>query len=618
MEDFIVYYLENQNYKGYKYSNFLYNKLIGEFENVFVIPYEDKDGNQSVCDLIAEKINTSSVNQRRIIIISNTFFGPFGEIKRFINNNFTDKNKTYSLFKTESNLINGCFICTNYENKDNLVKSIKESDIIVDDVNQANIYNLVTEGKLPFIPLNFLCDEYENVIESSTGEYKKYLLDYLVNSNDYSTEYIYEYLCKNVNLADMVYNMHLLKVLPDVSTSKEDVNSKVALVLHIYYEDMIEECFNYARSVENIADVYITTDTTEKLNKAIEVFKKGEFNKVEGILIENRGRDVSALLTGFKEHVAEYDLVCFAHDKKVTQLSDKYVGMSFSDKCYKNILNSKDFVLNIIRCFERDKSLGMMFPTPPNNGDYYPTLGFFDWGSNYENVKELSEKLGLDIDIRKEKEAIAPLGTMFWFRPDALYDLYKMDWKYKDYPAEPNGTDGTLLHAIERIYAYCAQNRGYYSSWLMNEEYSESELINLYFMIKEINKRIFEMVPAGKHFEVLEGITKFRNDANSTEGQLGYYKKLEEETRKSSEDNMKVAKLYMEKFEDISNTLKGTQEMVQALDLQRADYKDKLSKMTEEKKLVEQERDNLLNELNQIKQSKLYKIYYKLNKNDNK
>ena len=58
--------------------------------------------------------------------------------------------------------------------------------------------------------------------------------------------------------------------------------------------------------------------------------------------------------------------------------------------------------------------------------------------------------------------------------------------------------------------------------------------------------------------------------------------------------------------------------MVQALDLQRADYKDKLSKMTEEKKLVEQERDNLLNELNQIKQSKLYKIYYKLNKNDNK
>lgn len=81
---------------------------------------------------------------------------------------------------------------------------------------------------------------------------------------------------------------------------------------------------------------------------------------------------------------------------------------------------------------------------------------------------------------------------------------------------------------------------------------------------------------------------------------------------------MKVAKLYMEKFEDISNTLKGTQEMVQALDLQRADYKDKLSKMTEEKKLVEQERDNLLNELNQIKQSKLYKIYYKLNKNDNK
>ncbi len=88
-------------------------------------------------------------------------------------------------------------------------------------------------------------------------------------------------------------------------------------------------------------------------------------------------------------------------------------------------------------------------PPPPNHGDYYITLGL-EWGMNFENTKNLAKELGITVPIDEKKEPIAPLGTMFWFRPRAMKLLFDRDWEYEDFPPEPNAIDGTLLHAIEK------------------------------------------------------------------------------------------------------------------------------------------------------------------------
>lgn len=61
----------------------------------------------------------------------------------------------------------------------------------------------------------------------------------------------------------------------------------------------------------------------------------------------------------------------------------------------------------------------MLMPPPPNHGDYYITLGL-EWGMNFENTKNLAKELGITVPIDEKKEPIAPLGTMFWFRPRAM------------------------------------------------------------------------------------------------------------------------------------------------------------------------------------------------------
>ena len=201
-----------------------------------------------------------------------------------------------------------------------------------------------------------------------------------------------------------------------------------------------------------------------------------------------------------------YDLACFMHDKKVGQLDLGILGHVFSERCFENMLGSKTFVKQIINLFDSEPRMGMICPPPPNHSGYYITIGM-EWGPNYEETVKLAEKLDLTVPIAEEKEPVAPLGTMFWFRPRALEPLLNANWKYEDFPQEPNKTDGTILHAIERIYPFVIQQSGYYSAWVLSDAYMRTEWTNLSYMLRTINEKCFAAFGPCSHFEIVSHMT---------------------------------------------------------------------------------------------------------------
>ena len=53
-------------------------------------------------------------------------------------------------------------------------------------------------------------------------------------------------------------------------------------------------------------------------------------------------------------------------------------------------------------------------------------------------------------------------GTMFYYRPAALKNLFQKPWTPEDFPPEPLPDRGTKAHAMERIVPYIAQANGFY------------------------------------------------------------------------------------------------------------------------------------------------------------
>lgn len=327
---------------------------------------------------------------------------------------------------------------------------------------------------------------YYEYIGVSPGQSARDLYQYLEQNTNYDLNLIWDVLLRTAHMSDIKERLQLNYILPDnISLPDEKPDLKAALCLHIYNSDQIEYCLRYAKNTPAWMDTFISTDTEEK-KKAIEAaFAVLQDRSVKVVLIENRGRDVSALLVGFKPYIMDYDVVCSAHDKKTDYWKPHIIGESFAYHCFENVLGSKDYVHNVIKTFKDNPRLGLLTPPTPNFGPWSSLPGN-EWLLNFDVVENYARELGITIPLSNDSPPIAPLGTIFWFRTKALSLLFDRDYTYEDFPVEPTHvTDGTIMHSIERIYPFVAQQAGFYSAWAMTTSYSQLEITNYHKITKD-------------------------------------------------------------------------------------------------------------------------------------
>ncbi len=376
---------------------------------------------------------------------------------------------------------------------------------------------MIEEKKCPIFKRRSFMQNYDVILNESCGQEAYELFKYLDEKTDYDMNLIWDNLLRVENQADLKRNLQWNYVLPSDYSKNPTVarDKRIALVMHIHFMDLIEDCAGYAANMPEHTDMYITTNTEEKKEKIMEEFSKLRYNKLDVRVVPNRGRDVGPFLVEFAPFLSDYDYVCHVHDKKAGQSKPGSIGLSFAYKCFENVLKSRDYVNNVLSVFEENERAGLLSPPPPNHSDYYFTLGL-EWGSNYENTARLAKELGMNVSIKEDKEPIAPLGSFFWARAKALKPLFDHGWSYEDFPEEPVSDDGTILHAVERIYPFSAQSAGYYPGWILSESGAAMEITNLNHMLRSLNDIIFfKGKDAGGYVDVLAKLSRAYDYANS-------------------------------------------------------------------------------------------------------
>ena len=348
----------------------------------------------------------------------------------------------------------------------------------------------------PFFTHEIFHRDYDEVVQRTLGYAARDFYRYLTDTLHWDTDPLWDFLLATCHMEDLYRNLHLTYVvLARVSerekTAQHLQTHKLALLMHLYYEDLIPQSLACAANFPPQTHVHITTDTAGKSAKIRRAFSHLNVAEVDVRVIPNRGRDVAALLVGFKDVVDRYAYVCTYHDKKVLQTKPGSVGVGFAYKITENLMPSEDFVYNVIRTFADNPRLGLLTPPPPHHSDYFFTLGTC-WGINYAVSRDLKEKLGLKVPMAEDKQPIAPLGTCFWFRRGALSPLYRANWTYAHFQAEPNPPDGTMLHAVERLYPFAAQAAGFYSAYLLSDSYAPVEYTSLKHCVRGFHQVFFK------------------------------------------------------------------------------------------------------------------------------
>ncbi|GAA5819218.1 MAG: rhamnan synthesis protein F [Methanobrevibacter sp. CfCl-M3] len=355
---------------------------------------------------------------------------------------------------------------------------------------------MVKHLRCPIFKKRAAFNDLRQYIEQGSGEQNPELFEYIKNHTKYPFELIAPAVLPNYHYYNIYKNMANVEIMPaDYSIAKKN-NLKVAFILHLYFEDLVNDYYDYTSNMPENVDVFITTSQNDLIS-IIESKFKNLPNKVKVIHVNNRGRDVSALLVGAREIVLKYDLICYSHDKKTTQLGNQTSSYSFAHKCNENIYGTQEYVENVINLFENDNQLGLAVAPEPNHGDFFWTVQK-EWtpnSNNIKNTKKLLEQIGVNVPIDSEHQVVAPLGSVFWFRPLAMKKLFDIKWKYEDFPDEPFPLDGTISHAIERAYPFVAQDANYYTKTIMTNRYASIEYLNLKFYLREITKKIAVFPP---------------------------------------------------------------------------------------------------------------------------
>ena len=372
-----------------------------------------------------------------------------------------------------------------------------KSDVYVntDDLQEFNAYplmlyakELVKNRRCPVFKRKMFYNMYMEFMGVSNGQAGRDLYEYLEKESTYDLNLIWDVLLRTAHMSDIKERLQLNYILPDTMCLPDaEPPLKAALFLHIYYIDQIEWCLRYAENTPEDFDVYVSTDTSQKQHLIEQAFSVLAGRKIRVILIENRGRDVSALLIGFKPYLTDYDVVCFAHDKKTQYFKPYIIGESFAYHCFENVLASRAYIQNILKTFKDNPRLGLLTPPTPIF-DGHASLPGNEWSVNFDATRKLASSLKIHVPMSKDVPPIAPIGTMFWCRPQALGILLSHNFEYNDFPIEPDHEpDGTVMHAIERLYPFAAQEAGFFTAWVMPMSFAQLEITNYHKIAKDYN-----------------------------------------------------------------------------------------------------------------------------------
>ncbi|WP_255410391.1 glycoside hydrolase family 99-like domain-containing protein [Cryobacterium sp. N19] len=238
------------------------------------------------------------------------------------------------------------------------------------------------------------------------------------------------------------------------SISTPESPSRIAVVLHVYYVDLVAELIEELAYIPVEFDLIITNASGHHVD--LQTSHLPLLSHVSILDVPNRGRDILPLISLVNAGLLEpYDLILKIHTKK-SAWREEHALLEGSGDAWRNgfvtgLLGSRANVENLLSEFAEDPSLGLL--TTEGN-----IVGPEFWGGDQDLTAEILLRLQLILDPHSLRFAA---GSMYWVRGFVLQGLWALDLDSEDFDDEQGQIDGTTAHAIERTIGILTKEAGY-------------------------------------------------------------------------------------------------------------------------------------------------------------
>ena len=312
-----------------------------------------------------------------------------------------------------------------------------------------------------------LLENHVPFIKIKTFDLTQHLAPYLLKAIEQVSDYPIEFILSHMSDMSLPTPPYLLdrKVLKDNQLQYSN-QKKVAVHLHTYYVDLLEEFLMAFENFHFTYDLFLTTDSEKKKVEIEKILTEhGKAGKV--YITGNRGRDVIPMLR-LKKELSKYDYIGHFHTKKSPEYPH-WVGDSWRNELFDMLIKPAD---KVIASLENDERLGLVIADIPSFFRYTKIVDPWNENKFADDMNLLWERMNIkrSIDFNQLNTFIMSYGTFIWFKYDALKPLFDLNLQDADIPAEPL-PQHTILHSIERILVYLAWSQRYDYAISKNEIY---------------------------------------------------------------------------------------------------------------------------------------------------
>lgn len=232
----------------------------------------------------------------------------------------------------------------------------------------------------------------------------------------------------------------------------ETLNGRVAIHLHMYYSDLVEEFRSYLGNMPFPYDLYVSVKDEvgrQACQDAFAGLPQLDILRIE--TVPNRGRDIAPMFCQFGDALRQYDYLLHMHSKK--SLFNNGATDGWREYLCQALSGSERQIRAIFELLQSG-SAGIVYPQNFERLHYVANT----WLANRAMGHQWCQRLG--ISQIPEGYFHFPAGSMFWVSRQALAPLFEAGITLEDFAEEAGQTDGTFAHCLERLLVLTSQKQG--------------------------------------------------------------------------------------------------------------------------------------------------------------
>jgi hypothetical protein len=225
---------------------------------------------------------------------------------------------------------------------------------------------------------------------------------------------------------------------------------RIAVFVHLYYEDLWEEVKGQLLAMGLNFDLYISLCEESNTRFNTQALIKESFPSARVFVLPNKGLDVGPFIEKINfvvTHGKEYDYCLKIHTKKSIGV-DASIGEEWRMRSYDSLMSNLYNVGAILKKFEHNDQIGMIGPVQTLSSITPNDLTHSNKNVNEINIATWSKNLGIT-----DRKLSFFGGTMFWARWSVFKTVFQKQKMCIDDFEPGYRNDGLVAHAFERIFA---------------------------------------------------------------------------------------------------------------------------------------------------------------------